>query len=50
MEIINILYIKNNKGPRMDPWGIPHVIGWKLDKVPFTYVHCLRTVKYELDH
>ena len=22
------MYILNNRGPMIDPWGIPHLIGW----------------------
>ena len=25
---MSLMYIMNNRGPRIDPWGIPHLIGW----------------------
>ena len=39
------MYDKNNSGPRVDPWGTPHVTKRISEQIPFTVVHCFRFVK-----
>ena len=29
--LMSFMYIKNNKGPKMEPWGTPHFIGKQSD-------------------
>ena len=30
-----LIYIRKNKGPKMDPWGTPPSIGWQFEHWPF---------------
>ena len=41
--IISLIYTRNNKGPRIDPWGTPHTIleFWDLDDLNNTYCFLL---------
>ena len=39
------MYNKNNKGPRMDPWGMPHLIVLESERIPLTIVFCVRCDK-----
>ena len=32
---MSFIYIKNNKGPRIDPWGTPQVMFIRVDLHPF---------------
>ena len=33
---ILLMYILKSSGPRMDPWGTPHVIGSRVEFAPLT--------------
>ena len=28
---ISFIYIRNNKGPNIEPWGTPHEIYWSME-------------------
>ena len=44
----SLMYIKNSKGPRSDPWGTPHVVFLASEMMSFTLSLCARDVKYDL--
>ena len=46
----SLIYNKNNNGPRMVPWGTPHVNVQLLDSDPFTEHFCVRFSKYDWNH
>ena len=33
---ISLMYMIKSSGPRMDPWGTPHVIGSRVEFTPLT--------------
>ena len=37
---MSFMYIMNNRGPRIDPWGIPHLIGWVDECVSSKATYC----------
>ena len=43
----SFIYIRNNRGPKTEPWGTPDSIWRKSEYEPFTATRCLRFVKYE---
>ena len=43
----SLIYRRNSKGPRIEPWGTPHVIIPESDSTPFTQHFCLRSLRYE---
>ena len=40
--VINILYILNRSGPKIDPWGTPVVIAASFDLKSPTSTYCLQ--------
>ena len=44
----SLIKMPNSKGPRIDPWGTPHVIDVSWEYVPFTSTHCSRPRSGEL--
>ena len=44
----SLIKMPNRKGPRIDPWGTPHVIDVAWEYVPFTSTHCSRPRSGEL--
>ena len=32
----SLMYMIKSSGPRMDPWGTPHVIGRRVEFTPLT--------------
>ena len=41
----SLIYNMNNRGPRIDPWGTPHVIDLIVDTKVFTLVNCSLLVR-----
>ena len=41
----SLIYNKNSKGPRTDPWGTPQVIGWYSDTELPIETNCLLFVR-----
>ena len=41
----SLIYIRNSKGPRQEPWGTPYLIDSMLETCPLTLQHCLRFCK-----
>ena len=44
----SLIYKKNKRVPRIDPWGTPAVVMEISDSVPLMSTNCLRLVKYFL--
>ena len=42
------MYKRNNKGPRVDPWGIPHVISICDESNPLMETNCFLLDKKDL--
>ena len=38
--IKSLMNTKNNRGPRVDPWGTPWVMGARVETQSFTWVNC----------
>ncbi|KAH3855853.1 hypothetical protein DPMN_098423 [Dreissena polymorpha] len=47
---ISFTWIKNNKGPRMEPWGTPQEMFSDDEKVPDTSTSCFLSDKYDCNH
>ena len=45
----SLTYRRNNKGPRVDSWGTPHVIVFMLEETPCRESYCLRFLRKELN-
>ena len=45
----SLIYRRNNKGPRVDSWGTPHVIVFMLEETPCRESYCLRFLRKELN-
>ena len=43
----SLIKTHNRRGPRIGPWGTPHVIGFSWEYVPFTSTHCWRPCKWD---
>ena len=43
----SLIYSKNNRGPRMDPWGTPQVIERESELWPFIHTNCSLLDRYE---
>jgi hypothetical protein len=41
------MYIKNDNGPKMLPWGTPHVIVPASDEIPLLCTYCFLSDKYD---
>lgn len=39
---MSLTYIKNNKGPNIEPWGTPQLIFWFGDLLPSISTYCCR--------
>ena len=37
---MSFMYIMNNRGQRIDPWGIPHLIDWVDECVSLKATYC----------
>ena len=46
----SLINIKNNSGPRIDPWGTPLVIQETSHRIPFTSLLCFLLVRYDWKH
>ena len=40
LDNLLLIYNRNNKGPRTDPYGIPHDVLHFVDDTPFTMTIC----------
>ena len=38
----SLIYSKNKRGPRTEPWGTPYFIGWKLEEELLMLTNCFR--------
>ena len=45
----SFIYIKNNNGPKIDPWGTPEEIGMVPEMLPFTKTLCFLLLRYDLN-
>ena len=45
---MSLMYIKKSKGPSMEPWGTPMLIGSWDELNPFIDTYCLRLERYGL--
>ena len=43
-------YRRKSRGPRIDPWGTPHVIFRGDERCPCTQHNCSLSVRYDLNH
>lgn len=43
-----LLMCKRSKGPKIDPWDIPHVIVLMLDEIPCRKTYCFQLSREEL--
>ena len=42
-DTISIIYMRNNKGPIMEPWGTPASMVTVFEYTPFQQLRCLRS-------
>ena len=47
---MSFMKIKNNKGPRIEPWGTPQEIFRLLEILPLASVHCFLRLRYEVSY
>ena len=48
---MQLMKIRNNKGPKTDPCGTPYVpISLKSEVIPLVVVYCFLFDKYDSDH
>ena len=43
----SLIYNKNNRGPKTDPWGTPQVIGNEEEEWPLTVTYCFLSNRIE---
>ena len=41
----SLLYTRNKSGPKIEPWGTPHLIVFLRDKTPSCVTNCCRSVR-----
>ena len=44
---MSFMYIKKSRGPKIDPWGTPHVMSKSGEETPSNTTDCLREERYE---